>query len=105
MKPPSGFDEKLNLKQNIDTVILKINKGLSVIKKLRHSLPRKSLMTIRKAFLRPLIDYGNIIYNQPQNESFCEKLESVEYKAALAITGAIQSTSRDKIYQERSIKN
>ena len=62
-------------------------------------------MTIRKAFLRPLIDYGNIIYNQPQNESFCEKLESVEYKAALAITGAIQSTSRDKIYQERSIKN
>ena len=68
-------------------------------------MPRKSLMTIRKAFLRPLIDYGNIIYNQPQNESFCEKLESVQYKAALAITGAIQSTSRDKIYQERSIKN
>ena len=62
-------------------------------------------MTIRKAFLRPLIDYGNIIYNQPQNESFCEKLESVQYKAALAITGAIQSISRDKIYQERSIKN
>ena len=62
-------------------------------------------MTIRKAFLRPLIDYGNIIYNQPQNESFCEKLESVQYKAPLAITGAIQSISRDKIYQERSIKN
>ena len=31
---------------------------------------------------------------------FCEKLESVQYNAALAITGAIQGTSRDKIYQE-----
>ena len=51
-------------------------------------MPRKSLITIYKAFLRPLIDYGDIIYDQPQNESFCEKLESVQYKAALAITGA-----------------
>ena len=54
-------------------------------------------MTIYKPFLRPLIDYGDIIYVQPQNESFCEKLESVQYKVALAITGAIQGTSRDKI--------
>ena len=35
-----------------------------------------------------------------QNEFFCEKLESLQYKAALVITGAIQGTSRDKIYQE-----
>ena len=52
-------------------------------------------MTIYKALLRPLIGYGDIIYDQAQNESFCEKLESVQYKTALAITGAIRSTSRD----------
>ena len=34
-------------------------------------------MTICKAFLRHLTDYGDIIYDQPQDESFCEKLESV----------------------------
>ena len=61
-------------------------------------------MTIYKAFLRSLIDYGDIIYDQPQNESFCEKLESVQYKAALAITGAIQGTSRDKIYHELGLE-
>ena len=100
------LDEKLNFKQHIDNAILKINKGISVIKKLRYSLPRKSL--VNKAFLRLLIDYGDIIYDQPQNESFCDKLESVQYKAALAITGAIQGTSREKIYQElglESLKN
>ena len=51
-------------------------------------MPQKSLLTIFKAFLRPLIDYGDIIYDQPQNESFREKLKSVQYKAALAIAGA-----------------
>ena len=71
-------DEKRNFKQHIDSVIPKINKGISVIKTFRHSLPRKSLLTIYKAFLRPLIDYKNIIYDQPQNEAFCEKLESVQ---------------------------
>ena len=61
-------------------------------------MPQKSLATIYKAFLRPLLDYGDIIYDI--NVSFCEKLESVQYKAALAITGAIQHTSCNKIYEE-----
>ena len=55
--------------------------------------------------MRPLIDYGDIIYDQPQNEYFCEKIESVQYKATLAITGAIQGTSRDKIYQELGLES
>ena len=37
--------------------------------------------------------------------SFFEKLESVQYKAALAITGAIQSTSRNKTYEELGIES
>ena len=55
--------------------------------------------------MRPLIDYGDIIYDQPQNESFCEKIESVQYKVTLTITGAIQGTSRDKIYQELRLES
>ena len=40
------LDQKLNFEQHIDTTILNINKGTSVIKELRHSLPQKSLMKI-----------------------------------------------------------
>ena len=57
-------------------------------------------MAIYKGFLRPIIDYGDIIY-----ESSREKLESVQYKAELAITGAIQGTSCDKIYQELGLES
>ena len=99
------LDEKLNFKQQIDSAISKINKGIDVIKKLRYNLPRKSLITIYKTFLKPLTDYGDIIYDQPQNESFCEKLESVQYKFALAITGAIQESSREKNYQELGLES
>ena len=58
-----------------------------------------------KAILRPLLDYGDIIYDQPHNESVCEKLESVQYKVVLAITGAIQGTSHEKIDQELGLKS
>ena len=92
------LDEKRIFKQHIDSAISKINKGMSVFKKLRHSLPQKSLITTYKAYLRPLIDFGNIIYDQPQKESFCEELESIQYKAASAI-------SISCIYQELGLES
>ena len=55
--------------------------------------------------MRLLIDDGDIIYDQPQNKSFCEKIESVQYRAALVIIGTIQGTSCDKIYQELGLES
>ena len=74
------LDEKLTFKHHIDNTLCKVSKGIAVIKRLRHVLPGKSLLTIYKVFLRPLIDYGDIIYDQPHNSSFCEKLESAHIK-------------------------
>ena len=47
-----------------------MSKGIPVIKKVRHSLPQRFLVTIYKTFWRTLIDCGGIIYGQPQNGSF-----------------------------------
>ena len=66
---------------------------------------RKSVITIHKTFLRTLIDYEDIIYDQPQNEYFCEKLEFVQHKATLAITGAIQGSYRENLYQELRLES
>ena len=40
----------------LGNTILKFNEGISVLKKLRQNLPRKSLATMYKALLRPVID-------------------------------------------------
>ena len=99
------LNEKRNFKKHIDSIILKVNRGIAVLKKIRYSFPRKSLITIYNALLRPLLHYGDIIYDQPHNEPVCEKRDSVQCKVALAITGAIQGTSREKIYQELRLES
>ena len=65
-------DKKFNFKEHIDSPILKVNRGIAVLKKLRYSLPRKSLIAIYQALLIPLLDYGDIIYDQPHHESVCD---------------------------------
>ena len=90
---------------HIKFFLRKVNQRTSTIKKLRHTLPRKSLLNIYKAYLRPYIDYGDVIYDQLSNESFCEKLETVQYKTALAITCAIQDVSRENIFLELGLES
>ena len=51
------------------------------------------------------LDYGDTIYDQAYNDSFREKLESVQHNAALAITGAIRGTSSVKRYQKLGLKS
>ena len=42
------------------------------------SLPRQVLITIYKAFVRPHIDYGDVLYDQAFNNSFHAKMESIQ---------------------------
>ena len=79
-------------------------KGIGLLRKLRSILPRTSLLTIYKSFIRPHLDYGDVVYDQPSNDAFSNKLETVQYNAALAITGAIKGTSREKLYQELGLE-
>ena len=80
------------------------NKGIGFLRKLYSVLPRNSLIAINKSFIWLHLDYGAIIFDQPENESFCKKIESVQYNVAIAITGAIQGTSREKAYKELGLK-
>ena len=88
----------LNFNTHINEKIVKASKGIGIIGKLACIFPRESLTTIYKPFARPRIDYGDIIYDQPNNDSFCNMIERVQYNAALA--GAIKGISQLKIYKE-----
>ena len=85
--------------------ISKAEKGISVIKKLYNILQRNALLTIYKSFVRPHLDYGDIVYDQPTNQSFSNKIEAVQYNAALAITSAIKGTSTTNFYKESGIES
>ena len=57
------------------------------------------------AFIRPHLDYGDIAYDKPNNETFINKIEKAQYDAALAITGTIRGTSLEKLYAELGIES
>ena len=114
------LDHKLTFVNHLNGKIAQANKGIGVIKALYFILPRKALLDIYKSFIRPHLDYCDIIYHKPTsdelsildydinssinpNKTFNDMIESVQYNAALAITGCIRGTSRDRIYNELGI--
>ena len=56
---------------------------------------RQSLVTIYKSFIRLHLDYGDIIFDHAYTKSFQINLESIQYNASLAITGAIRATLKE----------
>ena len=82
----------------------KILKTMGLIRKFQPIFPRFSLLTIYKTFVRPHLDYGDMIYDQTYNASFLRKLESVQYSTCLAITGTIRGTSYEKLNSELGLE-
>ena len=94
------LDLKLDFLGHLKNIHAKVNRSITLLRKLQIILPRPTLLTICKAFIRPHLDYGDTIHDQAYNDSFHQKLESIQYNAALAMTGAIRGTSSEKLYQE-----
>ena len=99
------LDSKLDFNEHIDNKINKCNKIIGLMKRLSLILSRKSLLTICTSFVRPNLDYADIIYDKPFNKSFKRKIEMVQYKPALVITTAMKGTSHDKLYQELGLES
>ena len=80
------LDEKLNFREHLKNKFAIVNKEIGVLKKLSNYLPRDSLGTLYKAFIRSYLDYTDIIYDKPNNMNICNKIESPQYNACLAFT-------------------
>ena len=94
------LDSKLTFIKHIKHILYKVNKSIGLLCKLQPVLPRSSLLTIYKTFIRGHFDYVDAVYDHSYKSLFHEKLELIQYNAALAVTGAIQGSSSEKLYQE-----
>ena len=99
------LDVKLPFEEHLKYVFNKTNKMIRLLRKLSNLLPRQALVTIYNAFVRPHLDYGDVLYDQAFNNSFHTKMESIQYSACLAVTGAIRGTLREKIYQKLGLES
>ena len=74
-------------------------KGLSLLKFLSKYVDRNVLNLCYKMYIRPHLDYGDVIYHN-QRTDLMDLIERVQYKAALIVSGCWQGTSREKLYEE-----
>ena len=82
----------------------KVNKPIGLLRKFQLVLPRSSLFTIYKTFIRSPFNYADVGCNQSYKSSFHEKLESIQYNAALTVAGAKRGSSSEKLYQKLGLK-
>ena len=104
------LDSKLSFSTHIKSAISKTRKGIGMLRFLSSYLPWNTLNDLYKLYVRPHLDYGDVIYHDPPNlcefsgnttlSNQMEKIESVQYSAALAVSGAWRGTSREKLYAE-----
>ena len=71
------LDSKLTFEDHYKTVLSETNRTIELLRILQNLLPREALTTIYKVFIRPHLDYGDVLFDQAFNASFHEKLESI----------------------------
>ena len=98
-------DTKLDFSLHLKNVQNKVNETIGLLRKLQDILPGTSLITIFKSFIKPHLDYGDIIYDRVYNTSFHQNIESIQYNPTLAIVGAVRGTSKEKLYQELGLES
>lgn len=69
--------EALIFSYDVKEIISKVMKGTDYMKKLIKTLLWYSLLQFIKHFLRFSLDYDDIIYDEPNNENFNEKVERI----------------------------
>ena len=99
------LDCKLNFEEHLKAIVNKINETIGLLRKFQNFLPRKSLLTLSKPFIRPHLDYGDIMYDQTYNTSFLQRLQSLQYNAALAVPRSIRGTLKEKLYNELGLES
>ena len=83
--------------EHIKSITQKISKTMGLLRKFQQIMPRSSLLNMFQTFIRSRLDYADVIYDQAYNPAFHDKLESIQYNACLAITGAIRGISTEEI--------
>ena len=104
LEPGLSFEKHLSVK------IIRAKRNIGILKHLFKFLPLKTLDQMYKVLVRSHLDYCDAIYHIPSIlhqpplgrtlDSLMEKVEIIQYQAALAITGAWQGSSRSRIYEE-----
>ena len=97
------YDSRLSFHRHIKEIVMKARRGVGIIRFMSKYVSRDLLDQMYKLYVRPNLDYGDLIYHKGDHEAslfLTKRLESVQYTAALAVTGAWKGTNKSKRLDE-----
>ena len=93
------FQEDGCWNSHVECLIEKSTSRLNLMRNLKFHLSRNYLQTIYFSFIRPVLEYADIIWdNVPLYLK--ERLENIQIEAARIVTGATKLCSKSKLYDE-----
>ena len=97
------FNNTCHWGEHIEMITSKANKKLNVLRTLKFDLDRQPLQIMYFSFIRPILEYGDIIFDNCP--SYCsDKLENINTEAARIVTGATKLVSLSALYTEKNWK-
>ena len=93
------LDSKCTWHDHIENILDKAWKRINIMRKLKYVLDRVSLEKIYIAFIRPLLEYADVIWDNCAQYEVVE-LEKAQHEAGRIVTGATRLISIDKLYSE-----
>ena len=93
------FQSNLDWTAQINDICIKANRKLSVLRSVRQ-LSRKTLDLLYKLTVRSLIDYSLPLFANNLKMTEIKRLENLQYRAAKVVTGALNFTSKERLFVE-----
>ena len=90
---------KLTWDEHMKSILSKASKRLNIISRYKTKLPRLVLETSYLTMVRPVVEYGNVLYNS-MSLSLGQSLEKLQRRAAIICTGAYKHTETQTLLQE-----
>ncbi len=90
---------KLTWNEHIKSIVAKANKRLFVLKHYKYRLSRKALAIGYLTFIRPVIEYGDVLYDSC-NKELSDLIDNVQLEAAHTVTGAKYRSSHEALHKE-----
>ena len=67
-------DKRLDFRCLVEEMILRANKGMGLITRLRRYIPRTFLLIIYQAFIRTHLDFRDVVYDYPGKAFFMQNV-------------------------------
>ena len=74
------IDNNLTWKHHIDHITIKISRTIGLISKLRHLVPKHTLINIYRSLVAPYLSYGLLVWGQAR-KSYLDKLLKLQKRA------------------------